>query len=141
MNGPDSRFDAVLDRIADIPGDAGDSARRTFETVTGEIVVDDAPMDRGDYPETTDGYRSYLHDCHEWAIEQYAQAASGLVHTTNRLGTMIERYPSFGSYDAAAVEARDDEERAAVAVAEEFKALKEARGRVKRIEVALEGEE
>lgn len=128
-----------MDRLQDIPADAADTADEAFERATGELLIDEpgAP-DRDDYDDVEDGYRQYLHDCHEWAVGEYVRELGDLKGDAETLRQAARDYPDLGHFDTEASNAREVEETVAKNVAEAFHDVVAARSRIKRIEGELD---
>lgn len=140
MKQNDSRLDAVMDRLSDIPGDAAGAADRAFEKASGELLIraGDAP-DRDDYDDVNDGYRRYLNDCHEWARDEYLEAVADLEWRASQLEQTARQYPDFGDYSNDAADVREDEADWVEMLAESYQETAAARSRLKRIEQEIDG--
>lgn len=134
-----SRFDRLMDRLRELPGDAGDAADRPFERVSGEVLFDDLPPERDDYPETETGYRDYLADCHAKAREGYKGALASIATQSGDFTDFIEEHPEFGDVTQESNEYRREEEERAENLAETFELLAEWRETLKRIEGEIDG--
>jgi len=140
MNGPNSRLDAAMNRLRDIPGDVADGADDVFQAASGELLIrdDDAP-DRESFEESGEGYRRYLNECHTWASVQYQEFLEALGDTSEVLALEMEDYPEFGNFSQEATNRRDRESDGADALVELFDEAAEARETMKLIEAEIEG--
>lgn len=139
MNDKQSRIDAAMDRLSDIPSDAAAAADEAFERASGELLIyaDGAP-DRADYDGVEDGYRRYLNDCHEWAVGEYLDAVADLEWKASQLEQTARQYPDFGNFSNDAADVRADESDWAGMLAESYEETAAARSRLKRIEGELD---